>query len=252
MTSDFERDNWNEYYNAVLKGESQQNENTLWWQVADRDALRLIKLLFEENNAISLLEAGCGSGANSLCLLKFFSIKELYLLDISEKALKVAQKHTDPILADKITYIEGDIFDLSCLNKQFDLVWNTGVLEHYEISEIQKIVSQMYSKVKLGGYLVVGIPNRKSIAVLKAALLGSSFGKKYLFWFKGYRNTSEILYSNRVIKEIIKKVTGKNAQIQYGGSLLWVGAFNFLIRFIDLFFKRTRFSFLSYFFIRKC
>ena len=109
----------------------------------------------------------------------------------------------------------------------------------------------MYSVTLPGGFLVIGIPNRRSLAVMKAALLGSSFGKRYLNWVKGYRNSSEILYSNRFIQACIQSVTGAPVSIQYGGSPLCVGAPLFLVKFFDHYLRLKTFSFLTFFIIEK-
>ncbi len=252
MTVDYEKQLWNAYYEDILQDKGIQDETTPWWLIADRDAAQLVKELFKDRQeGIKVLEPGCGSGATSFNLSKQIQINELVLLDIASNALKFAQNQEDRGLFGKVKYIEGNIFDLSLFSKQFDLVWNIGLIEHYSVEEIRQIISQMYSAVSPGGFLVIGIPNRKSLTVIKAALLGSTFGERYLSWVKGYRNSSEILYSNRFIQACIRSVTGAPVRIQYGGSPLWVGAPIFLVKFLDRYFKLKPFSFLSFFIVQK-
>lgn len=252
MSVEYEKQLWNTYYEDVLQNKGMQDETTPWWLIADRDAAQLIKGLFQDRQkAIKVLEPGCGSGTTSFNLAKQTQIEELVLLDIASNALRVAQTYEEPALAGKVQYIEGNIFDLSLFCNQFDLVWNIGLIEHYSVKEIKQIISQMYSSVSPGGFLVVGIPNRQSIAVIKAALLGSKFGERYLKWIKGYRNSSEILYSNRFIQECIRSTTGVPVHIEYGGSPLWVEAPIPLVKFLDRYLKLKPFSFLSFFIAQK-
>jgi 2-polyprenyl-3-methyl-5-hydroxy-6-metoxy-1,4-benzoquinol methylase len=226
----------------------------LWWQIADRDLTQTIGSLFSSTNPVDVLEAGCGSGISSFLLAPKLNINNLTLMDISPNALHFAkQKHEEnkPKI-NQVDFIEGDVFDLSQFKSRFDLVWNIGLIEHYQPEDIYRIISQMYRSVKNGGYLVVGIPNRKSIAVLKAAALGSKFGKRFLTWIKGYRNETEILYGKKEIVKILNNLDGiEQLQVHYAGSPMWVNAPEFSVRFCDQFFPRTRFSFIEFYSLRK-
>lgn len=245
-----EKENWDEYFDQSLEGKGQEHKNKLWWDVVDRDACEIVVNRLAGKKEISVLEAGCGSGKTTFQLANFIRINLLYLMDISDKALSFAKSIENSKLKGKVKYAQGDIFNMK-FDINFDLVWNIGLIEHYSEEEIEKIVRNMYNAVNDDGVMIIGIPNRRSIAVLKAALLGSVFGKFFLFWAPGYRNDSEILYGEKKIKKIIKKVTNKEAEIGYAGSFLWVGCFRSLIKFFDKKFKKSKFSFLTLFSVIK-
>jgi len=76
-----------------------------------------------------VLEAGCGRGIISARMAELGA--EVYLLDISEEALQIARKH---FIAKNLhaMFLHGDILDLPFRESRFDLVWNAGVMEHFE------------------------------------------------------------------------------------------------------------------------
>ena len=244
-----EKASWEAYFAQALQGQGQEHKNQAWWSIADRDANCLVQKLFGPHRPIRVLEAGCGSGGTSFSLSHFIPIEKLCLVDISPNALSFAKSLENKNLKGKTEYVESDIFHLN-LGQTFDLVWNIGVIEHYEIHAIQAMVQQLYRSVSAGGYLVLGMPNRKSVAVLKAALLGSKWGK-WLRWVPGYRNSTEILYSDKEMARAISESLGTPVKIEHVGSSLWVGAFSFLVKIFDRLMKPNHFSFLTFFIVKK-
>lgn len=245
-----EKINWDTYFCEALEGKGQEHKNPAWWSIVDRDANKIVKKQFSNKNSISVLEAGCGSGGTSFSLSEFVSINKLCLMDISPNALDFAKTLEKESLRGKVEYVQDNILTFTT-RSTFDLVWNVGVVEHYEPTEIEKMVERMFLSTAVGGCLLIGIPNRKSIAVLKAALLGSNFGKKFLSLIPGYRNTTEIFYSDQTIAKIIFKVTNLPVEILHAGSFLWVGAPSPLVLACDKLFNPNSFSFLTFFLVRK-
>ncbi|MBR1825752.1 MAG: class I SAM-dependent methyltransferase [Alphaproteobacteria bacterium] len=243
---DIEREVWNRYFAEALDNKGQETENKdLWWQISEDDTVDIIYEIFAQR-PIEILEAGCGSGGTNFSLAERLNVARIDLLDISENALKYAQKITPPALADITHYTLGSVFEFEPV-RQYDLVWNTGLIEHYDKDNIIKIVANMLKCVKKGGVAVIGMPNRKSPAILKAALLGTNFAKKYLPFIKGYRNTTEILYSDNEIKALFENNFDVDVQIKYAGSPLFVGTPKCMVRTVNKMFQKTAFSFLTYF-----
>jgi ubiquinone/menaquinone biosynthesis C-methylase UbiE len=76
-----------------------------------------------------ILEAGCGRGIISARLAEYGA--EVYLLDFSPDAIQIAKKHfTAKNLS--ASFILGNILDLPFKESAFDIVWNAGVMEHFE------------------------------------------------------------------------------------------------------------------------
>jgi dolichol-phosphate mannosyltransferase len=111
-----------------------------------------------------LLHAGCGSGQVDMGL---HGRMKITAIDISPSALRVYQRNNPAAHAVK----HADILDLPFAPDSFDGVYNLGVLEHFTLEEIQRILSQFYRVLKPGGKLVIFWPHAHatSVAVLKAA-----------------------------------------------------------------------------------
>lgn len=247
----FETRKWDTYFLEALKGRGQEHEASSWWRISDRDSVQIVRDLFAEGRPISALEAGCGSGGTSLELARHVPLSRLALVDASESALRFCRCLTAPELQGRTEYVRADIAALPYPDGEFDLVWNVGVVEHYPPEGIRLIVREMARVTRPGGAVVVAIPNRNSIAVQKAWLLGTRFGRKMLASVPGYRFDTEILYGNAALRRLLAEASGGDWRVEFGGNALWVGAPEPLVSLSDRMLKRSRFSFLSFFTLRR-
>jgi O-antigen biosynthesis protein len=102
----------------------------------------------------SVLEAGCGGGAQSLSLARDGGYA-VTLLDFSPQALDYARR----LFAQQnvpVQTIEADAFAIA--QPSADMVFNAGVLEHYTFEEQVRFVRGMASRSHQ--YVMVLIPNR--------------------------------------------------------------------------------------------
>lgn len=111
-----------------------------------------------DNNIIeyppkNILDVGCGDGTRTLRLAEYFKIdrKNTYGLDYDQNLINLcnSQFHSTRVNLenDSIPFEEG-IFDLVICNQ---------VLEH--LKNYQKIINDMIRVTKIGGYIILGIPN---------------------------------------------------------------------------------------------
>jgi ubiquinone/menaquinone biosynthesis C-methylase UbiE len=97
-----------------------------------------------------VVEAGCGTGQT----LTIFSERHTTIaLDISPHALALARKSADPELA------LGTIFSIPFKDESCDLVYNSGVIEHFRDPHNANAVQEMARVVKKGGFVIVIVPN---------------------------------------------------------------------------------------------
>lgn len=109
---------------------------------------------------IKVLEVGCGSGIRTLALIKDFRDLSFSatLVDYSFNALAYAQRNGE-INEIYPNIVLADAFDLPFKDGTFDIVWNSGVNEHFEGEKRQNIFNEMARVCKNEGEVIVIIPN---------------------------------------------------------------------------------------------
>lgn len=187
LASGHEHEQWSELFRRELEASNPKLYSSYWWKTYYDEMMHVVTPLLTGNNP-KVLEAGSGSGKGSILLGKTI---DRTLLDISRDALKFAKLIAKKFKATNLTYVEGDIFRLPFKKKSFDLVWNVGVLEHYEQADATKILESMISVTKPGGYVVIGVPNFRSPPIIKAKALNYPL----LRFLPGYKLDSELDYS---------------------------------------------------------
>lgn len=106
-----------------------------------------------------VLEAGCGRGIISFGLAELGA--EVYLMDIAPEALQIARRHFD---SKQVTgsFVQGDIFAPPFSEATFDLVWNAGVMEHFEADLQLKAIRSLADTVKPGGLFITFNPSARA------------------------------------------------------------------------------------------
>jgi SAM-dependent methyltransferase len=106
-----------------------------------------------------VLEAGCGRGIISAKLAELGA--DVHLLDISPEALQIARKH---FASKKIaaSFTEGDILGPPFGESTFDIVWNAGVMEHFEGALQLKATRGIADIVKPGGLFITFNPSARA------------------------------------------------------------------------------------------
>ncbi len=247
---EFEKQKWDLHYRNRLQRKGAVEKPSLWWRIADDDYVAIIRK-HTTGRPVRLLESGSGSGSCSFYLSRFVPIASLVLCDVSSSALKYACNSEPSWLLGKVRYLCADISSMPIESGQFDINWNIGVIEHYPLERMSVMVREMLRVTKTGGIVAVGIPNRLCIATLKAWVLGSSFGRRYLRFIPGYRFDTERLYGARRLARFLSLSTQRRVVVEYAGSLLWVGAPACMVVIASQLFRRSRLSFLAFFIIRK-
>lgn len=197
----------NDFWSEIFEKESSKVINSFshyWWELYYKEMISYVKSVVNiYDNSFNLLEAGSGSGKASILLGK--NVDRTFL-DISSAALDYAKKLANHFQVFNIKYIEGNIFEMPFPNDQYSLVWNIGVIEHYNKSEIKKILEEMARVTKQHGRIIIGFPNFQSLQIQKARLLKC----KFLKFIPGYRLGSEIFYTPQDIIDISNSINSLN------------------------------------------
>ena len=107
--------------------------------------------LFPEN--VSILEAGCGVGAQSIILAQKNPKAQITSMDISAESIKKAQEKIQAHQIKNVTFLQGDIFNLPFEKNSFDHIFICFVLEHLHHPE--KAIKQLLNVLKPGGSFTI-------------------------------------------------------------------------------------------------
>lgn len=238
-----ENQTWSKIFQAELKKNHQKLFSSYWWESYYQEITKCLNKIILEYKLTKILEAGCGSGKATILLDEALSKT---LLDISPVALKyskhIAKKFNH---SKKIKYISGDIFSLPFNDSYFDFIWNIGVIEHYELNEIKKIIKEMIRVCSKPGIVAIGMPNFSSGPILKARLL------RKLNFIPGYKLNTEKFYEPYQIKKILENVGKKmgktvtDLKIEYFGNPLIMETPGFILKTVgqpvSYLFKKRKF-----------
>ena len=147
----------------------------------------------EKNGKV--LEAGCGSGDT----LKCFKNQKSFGLDLSTKSLELAKGNANNLVL-------ADLFKMPFKDGSFDLVYNSGVLEHFLEEKTIEGVKEMARVTKQGGYVIIIMPNTLCIWFRIYKYLTIKITGKWEF---GYEESYSIIRLKRIIKKSKLKVIKK-------------------------------------------
>jgi len=146
-----------------------------------------------------ILEAGCGSGEGLAVLAG--SGRTAVGLDISLEAL-LKTGSTAGVLT-----VRGDNFSLPFNNGTFDLVFNSGVIEHFKYPGNVKQLKEMARVMKPGAELIINVPNALCLWYLAVKRLLIALKK----WEFGYEESYTPWRLKMAVKEAgfkVAKITG--------------------------------------------
>jgi len=135
---------WDEFWepvdNSSLLGKALDVFRRYFW------VRNFIKVALEFSQKGRVLEAGCGSAMPSI-MLREIRGDRVTALDLSNNALNVAKKSSKK-MGISLNIIKGDMNQLPFHGNSFDLVWNSGTLEHFinpvpVIAEMKRVGKQI-------------------------------------------------------------------------------------------------------------
>jgi len=104
----------------------------------------------KDANKLKILEVGCGVG-NNLIFAKWAFNFDIYGIDQSEKAIKIAQSIFNAKQLEYIYLKSGNILQLEFENNFFDVVVDRSALQHNTIKDISQITSEIWRVLKVNG-----------------------------------------------------------------------------------------------------
>ncbi len=129
------------------------NHNVLDPRPDSETLIELVVKKIPKEKAIKILEIGVGSGCLIITLLQHFLSSSGIALDISQKALEIAQKNAiNHKINNRVEFLESDLFTALNKNHKFDLIIsNPPYIPSAEIAQLQDEVKKYEPILALDG-----------------------------------------------------------------------------------------------------
>lgn len=118
---------------------------------------QLLDALYRPGSRV--VEVGCFTGITGLLLDDRF---DKTMFDLNPQALDLARRLFD-YCGKKASFVAGDMFRMPFDEGSFDLVFNSGVLEHFDFGGRVAALKEYGRVLKPGGALVIAFPNHYSV-----------------------------------------------------------------------------------------
>lgn len=161
--------------------------------------------ILSKNKYKSAIEIGCEAGISLMLLNQ--KLEKSTFLDFDHTILEKVERTSKELQLKGVDFINDDMFVMSEIsNDTYDLVFNSGVIEHYDFKTRCEAIKSYARILNNNGYMVIAYPNHHSFPYRLSYLLGQILGKKVWPWpkeFKFYSLEKEmekagLKYSQRV------------------------------------------------------
>jgi ubiquinone/menaquinone biosynthesis C-methylase UbiE len=120
-----------------------------------REIFLTIGQLLKDIDAPSILSAGCGRALVDYWLLEALGLR-VTLLDKSEQCIKNLKRALRSVKG-RCEIVHGSILDIPYPDRSFDLVWNEGVLEHFNEADYHQSLREMVRVTQR--FVLIDVPN---------------------------------------------------------------------------------------------
>lgn len=190
----------------------------------------LVELINQESDGnTKSIEIGCELGITSLLLSDYFKTT---LLDLNPLAIELTEKaHIQ--LNKKANYIVADMFDMPIQDKQFDIVFNAGVIEHFNKIERTRAFREYGRILKNGGLMFIAFPNHYSLPYRLAYKIRRLLKKwPYPDEYKIFDLNDEIHNSNLILEK--RSTISKKSLMRW---LDFLPPLKWFFQFVDVFYR---------------
>lgn len=196
------KDVWGEKFEKESQNQIFKFTSVCGWMPFSKHGFNVVtKWITKED--LKILEAGCGSGRKCIGLAEKFPDSKIIGIDLSTKTLKIAKKGAKIRKLTNVTFKKSDIFNLPFKKNYFDVVFNTGVIEHFE--DYREIICEMKRVAKKEGKIIIAVPNKLNLF----HLVYNYFDQKLL---KTRRYGLELLFTPWELKSVSCALGLKNIE----------------------------------------
>lgn len=142
--------NWDEYYSRPAKTAPAARK------VTEKKLLRILQMYSGDTHAAKILELG---GANS-CFYAAISTElapqQYWIMDNNRTGLQ--RFHTSFPSAKNVQLWEKDVLNLEPAKERADIVFSTGLIEHFDVEGTRKCIQAHFQMVRKGGLVLITFP----------------------------------------------------------------------------------------------
>lgn len=140
---------WDTYYKKPASATSFTRN------ISEQKIIGILKTLFVHKK-ITICELGGGGSflADSICAA--LPVRKYHIIDMNDYGLNLLNQKTS--LKDILTWERGDVTNLKTKNKDFDLVYSVGLIEHFDHINTFKAIESHFNLCKSGGYVFITFP----------------------------------------------------------------------------------------------
>ena len=148
-----ELEDWYDVYKNQIE-KSGGNKSYMEFKIKHKK--KLIKILKKECNNGKILEVGSGTGiVCSQLASEGFNVTGI---DVNEHIIKLAEELEKEYFGErKVKYIKKSMFELDFQEKEFDLAYSVGVLEHFDDNMIMDTIKQ---QLRIAKKVIIVIPTK--------------------------------------------------------------------------------------------
>ncbi|KXG78804.1 putative glycosyltransferase EpsJ [Fervidicola ferrireducens] len=200
---------WKKLWSNYLRTDPVKIANEIFGVTLRSEFAELLSRFFYIKDA-KILEVGTGTGLTSLELSLWGA--KVTGIDIEEESIKLAKMIAERYDIHDCNFKLGNGFELTKQGfKDYDIVFNVGVLEHFDDTHIIKMLKEM---AESGKYIIIGVPYSGS-AVYK---LAKDYSQKKNTWEYGVERdffTFKQLFKEAGIIPLYEEVIGVISEAGY-------------------------------------
>ena len=165
-----------------------------------------------------IIEVGSFTGLTSFLIDDRF---DKTLLDLNKPALELSEKLFQTVQKNG-NFVAGDMFSMPFSDNSFDIVFNSGVLEHFDYQERVDALKEYGRILKPDGTMIVAFPNHFCLPY-RLGYLYQNWAKQWQYpqEFKLYDMRNEIREAG--LQTVERRLMDKKTPLGYVRSVKWLG-----------------------------
>lgn len=172
-----QRQQWEKYSNSIeLEDIFNRYKDPHAFHV---ELARLVDNYCSQFESAVVAEVGCETGITLMLLKK---AKRKIFLDYDQGILRKLGKFLN-IIDSPADLVCEDMFNIQKISgNSCDIIFNSGVIEHYDESDRFKALTQYAKILRKGGYVIIAYPNHYSLFYKFAYVIRRRLGERYWPW----------------------------------------------------------------------